>query len=267
MNEAVVEPSLTRTPSERWSVQRLWAFAAVLVAAQVGLIYWFGDKAPASPRQAANEPAVLWMPTYATEASALYNPTLFVWANPHGFSQAAWLEIKPLEYESADWTEPPQFLTNRVEQLGMVFREFVQKNAAPAFEIAGKSAPQIALPEPPATSLRIRSTVRAEGGLAGRRLLSQFDLPSWPSDDVLLDSVVQVIVDADGQTQSVTLLSGSGSKGADDAALDLAKSAEWEPMAGHGTAGSARGVSALGWGRLIFSWHTVPATNSPAANP
>jgi TonB family protein len=237
----------------------------VLAAAQFGLISWLGDKAAIRPRRSANEPAVLWLPAYATEVSALYNPTLFVWANPHGFSQAAWLKIPALQHQSADWTEPPRFLAVRAEQLGMGFREFVQKKAPPPFEIAGKSATQIVLTELSATSICTQSTVHVRGDLSGRRLLSQFDLPSWPRDDVLRETEVQVVVDDYGQTQSAILLSSSGSAEADARALELARSAEWEPLAGRGHPGSPQGIFVLSWGLLVFSWHTVPTNNAPNA--
>ena len=254
-----------------WTRRRWWVLVAVLVGAQVGLIFWLGDKLPVRPRQATNEPKILWLPGYTDELTALHDPTLFVWANPHGFSETAWLDAPPQEYWPFEWMEPPRFLAIRAEQLGEVFRQVVQGNSAPRFEITSKPEPQIALPELEATTTSIpaQSILIIAGDLAGRRLLSQFDLPSWPANDILLDSVVLAVVDADGQTQSATLLSSSGLKEADAWALDLAKSAEWEPLQRRGQHRSAMGVAPLNWGQLVFSWYTVPlpATNSPSANP
>ena len=62
------------------------------------------------------------------------------------------------------------------------------------------------------------------------------------------------------------VLSSSGSKTADQRALDLAKAARFKPVARPGPASPGR-PPALTWGKLIFQWHTVElsATNSPAA--
>jgi len=271
VSSQAVEPRLPRKPSGLWTQRRWWTAVAALVAAQVGLVFWLGDKAPVHPRPATNEPEILWLPGYADELTALHDPTLFAWANPHGFSRTAWLEIPSLEYRPFEWTEPPRFLALRAEQLGDLFRQVVQENGAPPFEITSKPEPQIVLLELEATttSTSAQSTWRVEGDLAGRRLRSQFELPSWPASDILRESKVQVVVDADGQTQSATLLSSSGSKEADARALDLAKSAEWEPLPGRGLHRSTTGLAPLSWGQLVFSWHTVPlpATNSPSAKP
>jgi TonB family protein len=264
VNSRAVEP-------RAWTQRRWWTVVAALVAAQAGLVFWLGDKSPVRPRQANNEPTILWVPTFHGELTTLHDPTLFAWANPHGFSRTAWLEIPSLEYQPFEWTEPPRFLAFRAEQLGEVFRRVVQERSPPPFEVTSKPEPQIFLPEleMPASSIPAQSSLRVEGDLAGRRLLSQFNLPSWPASDILSNSVVQVIVDADGQTQSATLLSGSGSKDADDRALDLAKSAEWEPLRGQSQQRSPAGIGLLSWGRLVFSWRTVPpaATNAPHASP
>ena len=264
MSSLAVEP-------RSWTRRRWWTMVAVLVAVQMALVLWLGDKTPVHPRQATSEPKILWWPGYTDELTALHDPTLFVWANPHGFSETAWLEVPPLEYQPFEWTEPPQFLAVRVERLGQAFRQVVQGSSAPRFETTGKPEAQITVPELEAgtTSIPAQSSLRIEGNLAGRRLLSRFDLPSWRTNDILRASVVQVVVGADGQTQSAALLSSSGLKEADARALDLAKSAEWEPLQRPGQHRSARGVAPLRWGQLAFSWHTMPlpATNSPPANP
>lgn len=271
MSSLAVETRSPEAPSGSWPQRRLWTTVAALVVMQAGLVFWLGERSPVRPLETTSELEVLWWPAYAGELTALGDPTLFAWANPHGFSRAAWLEIPSLEYRPFEWTEPPRFLAIRPGQLGDMFRQSVQENAARPFEVTGKPEPQICLPEfdVASTSLPTQSIWHAQGDLAGRRLLSQFHLPSWPANDILSKSVVQVIVADDGQTQSATLLSGSGSKEADERALDLAKSAEWEPQRGPGQQRPPGGVGPLSWGQLIFSWHTVPqsATNAPPASP
>jgi hypothetical protein len=113
-----------------------------------------------------------------------------------------------------------------------------------------------------------QSTVRLTGELAGRRLLKSIALPSWQSVELLTNSRVQLVVDAEGNTQSVALLyPGSGSNEADSNALWQAISARFEPLSGHNLDAAPDPLSGLSWGQMIFDWHTLPmtSTNSPAA--
>jgi len=99
--------------------------------------------------------------------------------------------------------------------------------------------------------------------LAARRLLTALDLPSWPHSDILTNTVVQVVVDADGDTLSSTPLKSCGLSEADQFALKTAASARFLSARKPG-----QPAVPLSWGKMIFQWHTVPAesTNSaPAA--
>jgi len=94
----------------------------------------------------------------------------------------------------------------------------------------------------------------------------------------LANSVVQVVVDAEGRPISATLYPddsgpgprtfGSGLKEADEQALALAKAARFNPMTGGGPDRVTSPTAQLTWGRMIFQWHTLPvATNAPPATP
>ena len=111
--------------------------------------------------------------------------------------------------------------------------------------------------------------MRLEGALAQRRLITPLDLHSWTNLDILTSSVVQLVVDAEGLPQSVTLLSGSGSRDADQHALDQARLARFEPLSRNPAAASPDPTAHLNWGRLVFLWHTLPLppSNAPAASP
>ena len=85
-------------------------------------------------------------------------------------------------------------------------------------------------------------------------------LPSWPASDLLTNSVVQVWVDADGQSLSpALLLPGSGSREADQLAIKLSRTARFAPLPSN--------RAELTPGTLIFEWHTVPPTNSIPVPP
>jgi TonB family protein len=254
-----------------WPRRRWWGVILLLLAVQVGLVFWLGDRSLPIPRKASTNPAVFLAQELPNELLALNNPTLFAWANPRGFSGAAWLKIPPVNYQLADWTEPPRWLPLSVADLGNTFHRFVQTNLASALPIAVRPEPRFTLTELPLpiTSLATRSRLRVEGELAARHLLTQLDLPSQPHTDILTSSIVQVMVDAEGRTISATPLSGSGSKEADQRALNLAKTARFNSLRVSGPDRLTESVAPLSWGQLIFEWHTVPmpATNAPPANP
>ena len=108
------------------------------------------------------------------------------------------------------------------------------------------------------------STLRMEGDLTRRRLLTPMELPVWPLADVIAPSQVQVLVNEAGNVVSAVLLPSDNSREAlshnstaDQRALEFARAAQFAP-APH-----------LTIGRMIFTGLTVPppATNSPAAAP
>jgi hypothetical protein len=78
------------------------------------------------------------------------------------------------------------------------------------------------------------------------------------------------MVNSKGEPVSVTILSGSGSKAADDFALQQGASLRFEPFPdapAQGSAGSSRRSSGLLSGQLIFEWHTLPGTNLTVSQP
>jgi hypothetical protein len=254
-----------------WS-RRRWAAAITLaIVAQLALVFWAGDKSKVAPRPADQEPQVLLAPAFRGELADVENPTLFARANRHGFSGQAWPRVSLPQYPPAAWTEPPRLLQLDPARLTGGLRELLRSNAPPPFEIAVKPEPRIGrdqIPDP-ASSLPTQSVLRVASGLAGRRLLSNIVLPSQPHGDLLTNSVVQVVVDADGWTRSATLLSSCGAAGVDQQAIGLAKSARFESLRLRGPERPTQPVPALTVGPLVFQWHTVPlpATNAPPARP
>ena len=246
----------------------------LLLVAQVGLISWLGDRSPAVPRAVVTSPAVVLATDLSSEWLAWHDPTLFAWANRYGFSGAAWSKIPHVSFQLKDWTEPPRWLPLPVADLGNTLQRFMKTNSAPPVQVADKLESRFKLLEPPLpmTSMATRSSLRVTGELAGRRLLSEIELPSRPHTDLLASSVVQVAVDADGRVISSALCSGSGSKEADQYALALTKTARFNSLRESGPDQLTKRVAPLSWGQLIFEWYTLPmpaasATGTPPANP
>ncbi len=98
-------------------------------------------------------------------------------------------------------------------------------------------------------------------------MLTKPDLPSWQYNDVLTNTGVQMLVDAEGRPVSATLLFTSGYKKADDHALAQARTARFELPGATGQEGQpgSTPLARLVRGLLLFDWHTVPLppTNAP----
>ena len=91
-------------------------------------------------------------------------------------------------------------------------------------------------------------------------------IPIQFASDVLSNTVIQVGIQADGFPLSSRIISGSGSRGADLTALQIANGVRFTPL----SAATARTEGALEWGELVFQWFTTEpiATNAlPPGTP
>jgi hypothetical protein len=258
-----------RVEPGNWMLRR-WLLVVVLIAVlQTGLIFWLGARTPGRGRRTNSGPRVYLPADQRSELAEGSNPTLFVLANRHGFSGPAWLAVPPLQNPLPDWSEPARPLARPIREFGETLRRFVANNLSTPLEVAPKTEPQLDAVElylvPDLTPAQ--SSLTLDGQLADRPLFSKFKLKSWPAGDILTNSVVLAGVDKNGRVFSAVLLAKSGSKDADESALSLAKSAHFQPLRRSNPAGPGASPSALGWGRLIFHWQTVPlpATNGAAA--
>jgi hypothetical protein len=241
------------------------------------MIFWLGEKEPIRARRPAPAPLLQLANNCNSEFLALNDPTLFALPHREGFSGMAWLDSPPLTNASFYWTEEPRWLSVSVTDLGATFKRLVTTNLTVWLEAAATPEPNLFLPQVDMHSrLETRSSLRIEGVLAQWRALRPFQLPSWPArpvsatdTDLLTNTVVQLVVDGQGQPRSATLLTSSGSPDADNFALDQARMSRFEPPGGlePNAAMRASPLSQLCWGRLIFEWHTLPVTNSPTGNP
>jgi hypothetical protein len=265
---------MTSAPVETqaWSRQRWWIAIALVLALQTALVFVLENRSPAVPRKTATTPVIHWQETVSFAPLAVSDPTLFVLPHREGFSGEAWLDkIPPLDFTPLEWTEPPRWLALAASTLGANFKDFMAANASPPFQTLATIEPPRISPELfPMETAPMQSTLRIEGGLSKRRLLSTPQLQAWANADLVASSVVQLLVDAQGHTFSAVLLSpGSGLKAADDRALELAEAAEFEPIASSGPNTEINAASNLTLGTMTFVWQTLPmpATNAPAEIP
>jgi len=256
---------VSQSPLEHtaWSRKR-WIYSIGLVfLAQVVLVVLLTQ--PSQPPQTPprfktriNLAVDSWSEQQLAGMAALSDPTLFALPNLHGFSGAAWLTFAPLEHHFTDWRESERWLEMDISSLGKSFLSFVKTNTPAPLLIADKPLPSPPGPNPRLTNSPIatRSEVRIEGDLAQRGLLRPLAVPSWPHPEILTTTVVQLLVDANGDVQSQTLLLSCGSKEADQAALKLAASAQFRAVPRNGAPQAA--ISQITWGQLVFQWHTIP---------
>lgn len=123
--------------------------------------------------------------------------------------------------------------------------------------------PEVVPPDvPPPIGLPDRSVLQLSQSLAARGLVSHIDLPSWTNADLLTNSVVGVMVDAQGRTFPGALLSSSGATPADTYAFKVARAARFAPLENPGPQAS-NPLKGLTWGELIFEWHTSPPKGKP----
>ena len=167
-------------------------------------------------------------------------------------------------YQPPEWSGPPAG-SRSTRKLGWGIRHFLQTNPPVAFDVAIQPELQLSPAEThPITRRPPPSSLRVEGPLAIRPL--RHPPPCGPQADLLTNSIVHVLVNADGNVLSEVLLVSSGLREADEEALRLAGTAQFTPLS-HDPE-THRPVSRLAWGTLVFEWQTLPPVDDqPAAKP
>jgi hypothetical protein len=242
-------------PLSRWLLLILLAFTA-----HIALIFIFGARKPITPMTVKNAPK-LELAVGSSEWLKLNDPTLFALPNIEGFAGPAFIEPPHVQFRQLEWTEKPRYLPLPVGALGAVFKQFMETNRFATLKFDLRPSPRFTVPLVPLEPrFAETSTLRVEGDIARRPLLTPLKLPSWPYADVIAPSRVQVLVNGAGEVVSAVLLPSNYSgevhdADADQHALALARAARFAPASG------------LTLGKLIFNWCTIPppATNAPSA--
>ena len=247
-----------------WRLSRWLILIALVIAVHVGLLYMFGARKPIVPRVAADAP--VWkLAGRPDEFLALDDPTLFALPHPGEFVAAIWPQAAAANRMSFRWAEAPRWLPVSAGKLMTVFRRFMQTNLVTGLPLQLKPPARLSMPSQPLEpALAQVSTMRLEGDLTQRRLLTPMNLPSLPYANVIAPSKVQLLVNEAGNVISAIILPSDNNlealnryDAADRRALDFARAARFAP------------TPRLTIGRMIFNWHTIPppVTNSPAATP
>ena len=211
----------------RWPATRWWTLIGSVLAGQVWLIFWLGKPHPDAPPPRGTAPQMELANSSAAQVLAqtdpgllallqrqgfsgspdsgracvlaLRDPTLFALPHQEGFSGPAWLNAISPDFQSLVWSQTPRWLELGQGWVGSELRQFMATNQFDALRSLEQQELALKLPAheqaelPPA-----QSRLRLAGGLSGRRLLGAPDLPSWPSGEMLTNSIVQLVVAADG---------------------------------------------------------------------
>src|SRR4051812_46464348 len=197
-----------------WPHRQWWSVVIFLFLLQVGIIFWLGERERMALREAGKGMTLAFAPNQRAEIPGLSNPTLFVLANPHGFSGPAWLTIPQMDYDVPEWAGPTNLLNPPVKQLGETFSQFVHSSQEAGFEIAAKPEPKVEIEEffPVLGLVNDQSKFWLEGELANRPMVSTLELNPVTASELLTNTVIQVAAEPDGRVFSTELLSRSGSK-------------------------------------------------------
>jgi len=257
-------PAGPKPSGQRWPLSHWLILIALVCAAHVALLFMFGTRKQIVPRAVAAAPTFK-LAGGPEELLALNDPTLFALPHAGDFVTGIWSQAPVTTSPSFRWTEPPRWLPLSADELMTVFNRFMQTNRVAGFAPPLKPPVKLSTPahsiEP---ALAQVSTMRVEGDLTKRRLLTSMNLTNWPYADVIAPSIVQLLVNEAGDVVSAIVLPSDNSlealshyDAADQRALELARAARFTP------------APRLAIGQMIFTWHTVPppATNSPAASP
>jgi hypothetical protein len=244
---------------QRWPTGRWWARIALVFLAQLGLIFWLGKPQPVIPPRNEAASTIRLAGPAAAQFLALTDPTLFALPHRESFSGEAWLTIPAQGFV---WSEQPYSLALNQARLGSDFNEFMATNQPGGLPDFAQPAFDLKVPGVVETELfPIQSGLRLTGALAGRRLLVAPALQPWASSEILTNSVIQVLVGADGKPISLTLLIKSGFSQADEYALREVRKARFEPL---NVSDPMDPMAGLTWGQFVFEWRTLPlpATNT-----
>ncbi len=260
MNDTTLNPS-----QEGWSKQRWWITILFVFALHIGAV--FGLNARVSPTQFSLPPKLNFSmitsgAVYGTNAvtDPWSSPTLLVLPSAEGFSAKTWITLPAPPHQFAVWDEPIRFLRRDTNWVSRSALEMVPIAGRRVSESPDRAPPTVAEPAEAEPLLPTQSTVRVSGGLESRQLVKSIEPLRVAHNDVLSNTVIEVMVNSAGYILGAEVTASSGVKSVDQWAVRLLDAARFNSL--------PRG-SANAFGRITFQWATVDpaATNTPVFKP
>lgn len=240
-----------------WTELRWRKLVALIFLIQLGLLFWAGNpvKPPVAKGKASRFVLLIreLSPRDWEEKVLVNDPMLFSLPDPRGFSGKAWSHTPHPVPPAAEWNEPVRLLKLDERSLAMGVTQFIQTNNGSSPRRIEKPFPKIEnFPILPNETSALRSELRVEGVLARRALLSEVSLPLWKNSQLLNNTIVEVMVNEDGQVLPGRILARSGVEGADALALEIARKLRFQSKPG----GQVKELFSRGieWGKLVFEW-------------
>ena len=249
-----------------WPTGKWLMVIAGFFAVQAGFFCWFGRPLAKPLRGSSSAFTVHLVDGPVGEIPGYASPLLLARADRHGFSEKAWLRTPPLTYNPGESNQPPVFLEPHPGGLGLTLARVLSNEVDQPYMVAQGPAVQSASLAflPPVEDPPISSYITIEGGLAGRRLRRKPELKPQPADAILKNTIVDVVVDAEGRVFGPPVLApASAAAPADYAnanadALAASAALRFEPLPRAPWQSYQAPGSGLASGRVVFHWQTVP---------
>ncbi len=252
--------------SRTWSPLKWTVVIACILALHAGLFLWFARPPAPTPRPPPAALAIYAPAVQSGQLPAANNPLLLVRPDIHGFSGPAWLQIPPLTNNLEVSNPAPYLLELQSARLGSAITRALSNTLTRRFEVARRPELDNLNYFPPVNDTAPASSLTILGALAGRALAPPVLKPQ-SADFILSNTVVQIVVDAEGNVFTPpVILKSSGSADADAYALDLARSLPFQPLS-RVPGQSPPNPFTLADGRLVFRWQTVPKPAPDTAEP
>ena len=244
--------------AEDWSRHRWFWTVLTVFAFHVGLVTFLSNGTPAARPWPSPSLRIQMHPAPAEidhplKFQSFRDPTLFALVHPKVFSGSAWLHAPAFPYATASRSAPADWLEPGNAELGDEFAVFLQEQFSGFLPRPEKPLPRVSGVERPGTLTPERAVVRVEGGLASRKMIFQPALPPAEPGLDLGRCVVDVVVDARGETFSPLILVQSRSATADRSALTFANAVRFAPVSAQ-AAGLPAGSPPFAYGSLVFQW-------------
>lgn len=244
-----------------WTPRRWIGVSALLAILHAG-VFWLAARFPQAPRPAAPDPfRWVWSADSPDPLEGGFvSPTRFALPGIGGFSGDAARALPPVSYGWGLSQPRPAFLAADPggAHLGTA--------PTPSSPPDRPTATRIPVAEPEAVTRMTQASGWAElgGGLASRRMTRPPTVPAWTEGDLPQPTRIELAVDARGGVLTARILATSGSRPADLAALEAARSTRFEPLPDSGRNDLLR-ADRLAWG--VMSLHPVPGPPSAADPP
>ena len=251
-------------PAPGWTSRR-WIGLTALLAGLHAAGFWLVARFPQAPHPPAPDPfGWVWSATAPDRLDGtVLSPTRFALPESGGFSGDAARALPPVAYGWGRTDPKPSFLPANPDgsQLGPA----PATPSPPVREpLAGLLGPQDGSGTRPVARMTLDEALTEVGGdLASRRLARPVKLSPWTEGDSPQPTRIELAVDPWGEVLTARILTSSGSRPADLAALKAARSARFDPLPDARRADRLR-PDRLTWG--VLSLHPVPGRARPDPN-